>query len=232
MQRASSPSAGGGAVDGDSNVDAAIVNGGSKMATAAGAGTTAAFGRDHSNNPDFYLELSLGSSAGKVNAAANASVFGTSPAAQKKPPPPQSAKRSRQLVVDTTAPPLGSPGGLPPSGRARKKKKRKAGPETSQDAVLHPAPSIMLPPSPAKKRWLVTASAVAAAGVGVATTSRAGQARRQKPRLSAELLARVASYSPLGRDPAQSLRRGRSGGLRGHPPCLSAQQFSLSDRVP
>lgn len=125
MQRASSPSPGGGAFNGDSNVDA------------AGAGTTAAFGRDHSNNPDFY-EFSLGSSAGKVNAAAIASVFGTSPAAQKKPPP-QSAKRSRQLVVDTTAPPLGSPGGLPPSGRAqsspRKKKKRKAGPETPQDAM-------------------------------------------------------------------------------------------------
>ena len=209
MQRASSPSAGGGAVDGDSNVDAAIVNGGSKMATAAGAGTTFAFiGRDHSNNADCHpsgtgrpLEFGLGSSAGKVNAAANASVSGTSPAAQKKPPP-QSAKRSRQLVVDTTAPPLGSPGGLPPSGRAqsssRKKKKRKAGPETPQDVMLHPAPSFM-PPSPAKKRWLVTASAVAAAGVGVATASRAATLG-QKPRLSAELLARVASYSPLGRD--------------------------------
>ena len=147
MQRASSPSAGGGAVDGDSNVDAAIVNGGSKTATAAGAGTTFAFiGRDHSNNADCHpsgtgrpLEFGLGSSAGKVNAAANASVSGTSPAAQKKPPPPQSAKRSRQLVVDTTAPPLGSPGGLPPSGRAqsspRKKKKRKAGPDTPQDAM-------------------------------------------------------------------------------------------------
>ena len=192
MQRASSPSPGGGAFNGDSNVDA------------AGAGTTAAFGRDHSNNADCHpsgtgrpLEFGLGSSAGKVNAAANASVFGTSPAAQKKPPP-QSAKRSRQLVVDTTAPPLGSPSGLPHSGRARKKK-RKAGPETSQDAMLHPAPSIMLPPSPAKKRWLVTASAVAAAGVGVATTSRAATLG-QKPRLSAELLARVASYSSLGRD--------------------------------
>ena len=55
--------------------------------------------------------------------------------------------------------------------------------------------SAMVPP-PAKKRRL---AASAAAAAGVATTRRT-TTRSQKPRLSAELLARVASYSSLGRD--------------------------------
>ena len=50
-------------------------------------------------------------------------------------------------------------------------------------------------PPPAKKRRLA-ASAAAAAGVATRRTT----TRSQKPRLSAELLARVASYSSLGRD--------------------------------